>query len=643
MDNCNHEKQPCINDDSHPKYCFICNSDCLACKLDSFDFEDVGLEGIEGEMMMDYGGGGEEFSLGPSYVELITADAYAAESAEMERRIKNHTDFKTCEDMRINPNSMKPDGVKRKKKFTSIISQYDIVHELQGKVYQKFLHPLYDPSTKDVKEAITTIYKRLFKSSPAAATSSSAAASASSAAASSSSKKRGFNEMSDSVAQAVSPQSDSDCDTDGETKNYKITINISSEALKPAARAALTAWWDAMKSSVGGGDEFDLDIGARAPRGYDGYALAEIKFNDGAKLKEFSSDERTLDAVKRDLVELLPGRIKPEYICVVQGSILVAVPLALLPRLLEVLEGFELPGGKGLKATGEVAYRYVEVSVRYDKGELRSQLSRIAVAKKAPKSDGLDVTTLLANATIVDAYGEVVVEEELDAGEEVVEVATGAMQAMAVDDEARQQKVLEDAPHEFSCPITTFIMEDPVMATDGYTYERAHIEKWFEEHSKSPQTNKELVSRTVIPNHGLKAMIGDWALKNNVTPPDVPPVPPRTAASSESMGVSKVMENTKISSAGPPAASADSSESMGMPKATENTKKSSSAGPPATSADLGYPRYVHKRSDRTNRILTSVKSERASPSISNVSICAPYMRGLLPLINARTPAVHSPF
>ena len=328
--------------------------------------------------------------------------------------------------------------------------------------------------------------------------------------------------------------------------------------------------------------------------------------------------------------------VDPEDLFVAFNCILVALPLPLLPRLLEVLEDFELPGGKGLKATGEVEYRYIEVSVWYNNGELRSQLSRIAAAKKAPKGNELDVISLLANATIVDANGNVAVGED-------VEVATDGMQKIVVDDEARQQKVLGDAPHEFSCPITTFIMEDPVMATDGYTYERAHIEKWFEEHSKSPQTNKELVSRTVIPNHGLKAMIGDWALKNNVTPPDVPPVPPRTAASSESMGVSKVMENTKISSAGPPAASADSSESMGMPKATENTKKSSSAGPPATSADLGYPRYVHKRSDRTNRILTSVKSERASASISNVSICAPYMRGLLPLINARTPAVHSPF
>lgn len=31
----------------------------------------------------------------------------------------------------------------------------------------------------------------------------------------------------------------------------------------------------------------------------------------------------------------------------------------------------------------------------------------------------------------------------------------------------------------YLCPITTEVMDDPVIAADGYTYERSAIEEWF--------------------------------------------------------------------------------------------------------------------------------------------------------------------
>lgn len=36
------------------------------------------------------------------------------------------------------------------------------------------------------------------------------------------------------------------------------------------------------------------------------------------------------------------------------------------------------------------------------------------------------------------------------------------------------------APHEFCCPITLDIMEDPVSMLDGRSYERAAIQKWYD-------------------------------------------------------------------------------------------------------------------------------------------------------------------
>ena len=47
----------------------------------------------------------------------------------------------------------------------------------------------------------------------------------------------------------------------------------------------------------------------------------------------------------------------------------------------------------------------------------------------------------------------------------------------------------EHIPDEFVCPITTFSMRDPVLAVDGFTYERKAIETWLKRASASPMTS----------------------------------------------------------------------------------------------------------------------------------------------------------
>jgi hypothetical protein len=69
------------------------------------------------------------------------------------------------------------------------------------------------------------------------------------------------------------------------------------------------------------------------------------------------------------------------------------------------------------------------------------------------------------------------------------------------------QSELVQAPHDYMCPITQEIMECPVMCTDGHTYERAAIAEWLSAHSTSPKTNIELSSKSLMPNHTLKAAI----------------------------------------------------------------------------------------------------------------------------------------
>ena len=65
----------------------------------------------------------------------------------------------------------------------------------------------------------------------------------------------------------------------------------------------------------------------------------------------------------------------------------------------------------------------------------------------------------------------------------------------------------EEAVMEYSCPITLGVMEDPVVAADGRTYERIAITKWLETHGTSPATNLPLSSTTLIPNIQLRNLI----------------------------------------------------------------------------------------------------------------------------------------
>ncbi|MBN3323978.1 WSDU1 protein, partial [Atractosteus spatula] len=66
-------------------------------------------------------------------------------------------------------------------------------------------------------------------------------------------------------------------------------------------------------------------------------------------------------------------------------------------------------------------------------------------------------------------------------------------------------------PDEFLCPITREVMRDPVIASDGYSYEREAIESWISTKKRSsPMTNLPLKSTVVTPNRTLKMAISRW-------------------------------------------------------------------------------------------------------------------------------------
>ncbi|PVD37339.1 hypothetical protein C0Q70_04338 [Pomacea canaliculata] len=75
--------------------------------------------------------------------------------------------------------------------------------------------------------------------------------------------------------------------------------------------------------------------------------------------------------------------------------------------------------------------------------------------------------------------------------------------------EAKEIKLPDLSSHdELLCPITREIMKDPVIAADGYTYDRSAIQAWLESgKDRSPMTNTVLDHRSLTPNRTLKMVI----------------------------------------------------------------------------------------------------------------------------------------
>lgn len=72
--------------------------------------------------------------------------------------------------------------------------------------------------------------------------------------------------------------------------------------------------------------------------------------------------------------------------------------------------------------------------------------------------------------------------------------------------EAQVKQLLKD-PQELCCPISMHLMEDPVIAADGHTYERSFILKSFEVKNESPLTNAPLQTLVLYPNQDKKSAV----------------------------------------------------------------------------------------------------------------------------------------
>ena len=80
----------------------------------------------------------------------------------------------------------------------------------------------------------------------------------------------------------------------------------------------------------------------------------------------------------------------------------------------------------------------------------------------------------------------------------------------------------EANPEGSLCPITGEMFTDPVVASDGHTYERSAITEWLESHDTSPFTRNRISTTELQPNFALKKLLEEWrtrqeAANNNLS------------------------------------------------------------------------------------------------------------------------------
>eukprot|EP00742_Colponemidia_sp_Colp-10_P010151 GILJ01011126.1.p1 GENE.GILJ01011126.1~~GILJ01011126.1.p1 ORF type:complete len:297 (-),score=23.25 GILJ01011126.1:281-1171(-) len=90
---------------------------------------------------------------------------------------------------------------------------------------------------------------------------------------------------------------------------------------------------------------------------------------------------------------------------------------------------------------------------------------------------------------------------------------------------SRNFQVSTDAPlaADLTCPISHDMMVYPVVAQDGYTYERECIEQWLNHSNVSPLTGLQITDKTLYPNYNIRSwsrVIQTWEEQRQVTQRD---------------------------------------------------------------------------------------------------------------------------
>jgi serine/threonine protein kinase len=76
--------------------------------------------------------------------------------------------------------------------------------------------------------------------------------------------------------------------------------------------------------------------------------------------------------------------------------------------------------------------------------------------------------------------------------------------------QAEPTSMKEFVEMHFLCPISQEVMDVPVMAADGHTYERSMIAQWLTHRMTSPVTNQRMAHMDLVENHIVRSAIRQW-------------------------------------------------------------------------------------------------------------------------------------
>ena len=76
----------------------------------------------------------------------------------------------------------------------------------------------------------------------------------------------------------------------------------------------------------------------------------------------------------------------------------------------------------------------------------------------------------------------------------------------------KEKGVAIEVPNEFKCPITCDVMRQPVVASDGHSYEEEALKLFFKKgNGKSPLTRQKLDKSIMLPNIKFEKRIREYA------------------------------------------------------------------------------------------------------------------------------------
>ncbi|XP_051148635.1 U-box domain-containing protein 33 [Andrographis paniculata] len=145
-----------------------------------------------------------------------------------------------------------------------------------------------------------------------------------------------------------------------------------------------------------------------------------------------------------------------------------------------------------------------EVQYAIDKGNLNDLLD--ATAGDWPFVQAKQLAYLALSCTDMKRRDRPDLASEVWKVLEPMKVSCGVSSRRVGSEEQRYQ-----IPSYFVCPIFQEIMQDPVVAADGFTYELEALKGWLESgHDTSPMTNLKLPHCDLLPNHALRSAIQEW-------------------------------------------------------------------------------------------------------------------------------------